>query len=251
MKLLIQVSILLFVLTLTGCASQTERAGVDNKKASIANTELGGAYLLRGEYKVALSKLKKAVKYDDSNANAHHYIADLYRRIGKNDLAREHFAKALELMPEDTAIKNNYGIFLCSTGSYAKGLKLFNAALEDPLYSDKAQAYENMGLCAEKQGNIKEAEKNYLTALKYNSKMPSALLGMAQIEFDKNKNKSAAFYLEQHNKVTRYTPQSLWLGVLIERKSGRKGQSGSYALLLKSKFPDSKEASYLKKLNIR
>lgn len=251
MKLLFRFLVLMFVLTITGCTSQTERVGVDYKKASIANTELGGAYLSRGEYKVAMSKLKKAIKYDDTNADAHHYIADLYRRIGENEQAAEHFDRALKLKPNDTAIKNNYGIFLCSTGAYEKGLMLFNAALEDPLYSDKAQAYENMGLCSEKHGNIKDAEKHYLTALKYNSKMPSALLGMAQIEFDKNKIKSAAFYLEQHNKVTRYTPQSLWLGVLIERKSGRKGQSGSYALLLKSKFPDSKEASYLKKLKIR
>lgn len=251
MKLLFQIAGLIFVLVLAGCASKTERAGVDNKKASIATTELGVAYLARGEYKVAMKKLKKAVQYDDSNAEAHHYIADLYRRIGKNILAEEHFAKALKLMPEDTAIKNNYGIFLCSTGSYDKGLKLFNAVLNDPLYSDKAQAYENMGLCSEKQGNIKAAEKNYLLALKYNIKMPSALLGLAQIEFDKNNNKSALFYLEQHNKVARYTPQSLWLGVLIERKNGRKGKSGRYVLLLKSQFPDSKETSYLKKLKIR
>jgi len=250
-RLVLRTAGLIFILVLSGCAAKTERVGVDNKKASVANTELGGAYLSRGEYKVAMTKLKKAIKYDDKNADAHHYIAELYRRIGKNDLAGEHFSKALELKPEDSSIKNNYGIFLCSTGSYDKGLKLFNTVLEDPLYTDKAQAYENMGLCSEKQGNIRNAEKNYLAALKYNSKMPSALLGMAQIEFDKNKVKSAAFYLEQHNKVTRYTPQSLWLGVLIERKYGRKGQSGSYALLLKSKFPDSKEASYLKKLKIR
>lgn len=249
MKLLFQVTALLFVMTLTGCATRT--VGVDDKKVSAANTELGVAYLARGQYKSAMLKLKKAVEYDDSNADAHHYIAELYRRLGQDELAGKYFEKAIDLKPNDTAIKNNYGIYLCSTGSYEKGLMLFSEVLEDPLYSEKAQAYENMGLCSEKQGNIKAAEENYLAALKYNSKMPSALLGMAKIAFDKNKIKAASFYLEQHNKVASDTPQSLWLGVLIERKNGRKGLSGSYALLLKSKFPDSKEASYLKKLKIR
>ena len=251
MKSLFQITGLLIFLLLTGCASQTERSGVDRKKASVANAELGVAYLSRGQYKVAMSKLKKAVDFDDENANAHHYIAVLHQILEQNNLASKHFKIALELTPDDSAIKNNYGVFLCKVESFDEGLKLLKLVLADPLYSNKAQAYENMGLCAEKQGNIKAAEKHYLTALKYNTRLPSALLGLAKIEFDKKNIKAAAFYFEKHNKITKHTAQSLWLGVLLERKRGNKGQSGSYAVLLKGRFPDSKEATYLKKLKIR
>jgi type IV pilus assembly protein PilF len=251
MRSLLQIAGLVFILLSAGCASQSDRAGVNNEAASIANAELGVAYLSSGQHKVAMFKLKKALEYDDKNANAHHYIAELYRRLGQNELAAEHFKTALELMPEDSSIKNNYGVFLCGTGSFEQGLKLLTEVLADPLYSDKAQAYENMGLCAEKQGNVKIAEQHFLTALKLNSKLPGALLGMAKIEFDNQKIKSAAFYFEQYNKVSEHTAQSLWLGVLIERKNGHKDQSGSYAILLKNKFPDSNEAKFLKKLKIR
>ena len=251
MRLMVQIVGLMFILFIAGCSSTSERSDVNRKTASVANSELGVAYLSRGQYKVAMVKLKKAIDFDEENSNAHHYIAELYRRLEQNDLAAEHFNIALKLKPNDSSIKNNYGIFLCGTGSFDEGLKVLNTVLADPLYIDKAQAYENMGLCAEKQGNVQAAEQYFLTALKFNSQLRGALLGLATIEFDKNNLKSASLYFEQHNKISQHTPQSLWLGVLIEREKGRKGQSGSYAILLKNRFPDSKEAKFLKKLKIR
>ena len=251
MRTMFRVVGLLFLLVVSGCATKTERVGIDSKKASVANTQLGVAYLGQGKHKVAMSKLKKALKFDDENVNAHHYIAELYRRLKQNDLANEHFKIALELDENDSAIKNNYGIFLCGTGSYEEGLVLLNKALADPLYSDKGQVYENMGLCAENQGNILVAEKYYNTALMFNKKSPAALLGLAQIAFDKKAIKAAAAYLKKHNEVARYTPQSLWLEILIARSKGYKGRAGSFAIKLKQYFPDSKEAKLLKKLKLR
>ena len=176
---------LMFFLTASGCASKIERVGFDAKKASIANTELGIAYLAQGKYNVSMIKFKKALGYDDENIKANHYIADLYRRLEQNDLAEQHFHKAMELDGNDSSIKNNYAIFLCGTKSVDKGLELLNKVLLDPLYADKGQVYENMGLCVEKQGNIQYTEKYFKTALKFNSNLPAALLGMAQISFDK------------------------------------------------------------------
>jgi len=251
MKLLFKITGLFAVLILTGCSSTTELAGVDSKKASAANAELGVAYLSRGNYEVAMNKLKKALSYDDDNADAHHYIAELYRRLEQNDLANEHFKEAIDLNEEDSSVKNNYGIFLCGIEKYKEGLALFNQVLLDPLYSDKGKAYENMGLCTQKQGNLKKSEQYFISALKFNANLPGALLGMAQLAFDQGKIDTASTYLNRHNKISRHSPQSLWLGVLIERKKGRSGRSGSYAVLLKGRFPDSKEAKWLKKLKIR
>ena len=251
MRTMFHVTGLLFLLIISGCASKIEREGVDHKRASVANTDLGVAYLAQGKYKIAMEKLKKGLAFDDENVDAHHYIADLYRRLEQNDLASKHFKIALELNDNDSAIKNNYGIFLCSTGSYTEGLNLFNKVLVDPLYSNKGRVYENMGLCAEKQGNILNAEKYFETALKFNKKSPSALLGLAQIVFDKRKINAATDYLNRHNKVARPSAQSLWLGLLIARKKGLKGKAGSMALKLKSYFPDSKEVKLLEKLKLR
>lgn len=239
------------VLAVSGCASKTERAGIDVEKASIAYTELGVAYLAQGKFSVAMAKLKKALKYDDENIKANHYIADLYRRLEQNDLAEEHFQKAMELDDNDSGIQNNYAIFLCGINSVDKGLELLNEVLLDPLYADKGQVYENMGLCTEKKGNIRITEEYYKTALKFNSKLPAALLGMAQISFDKNNIAAASNYLARHNKVNRSTSQSLWLELLISRKRGLKGEVGSLAAKLKQFFPNSREVKLLKKLKLR
>ncbi len=251
MRTVFHVTGLLLLLIVSGCTVQTQRAGIDPIKVSIANAELGVAYLQKGRYKVAMEKLKKAIEYDDDNANAHHYIAELYRRLDQNDLADEHFNTALELDENNSSIKNNYGIFLCSTGSYEKGIVLLNKVLLDPLYSNKGQAYENMGLCAEKRGNILNSKNYYEAALKFNRNLPSALLGLAQIAFDNQNVNTASEYLNRHNKISRETAQSLWLGILIARKKGLKGRAGSMAIKLKQYFPDSEEAKYLKKLKIR
>lgn len=251
MRTVFHVTGLLFLLIVSGCAAKTERFGVDYKKASVANAELGVAYLARGKYKIAMNKLKKALQFDDGNANAHHYIAELYRRLEQNNLAREHFRKAMKLDDEDSAIKNNYAIFLCGSGSYKKGMALLNKVLLDPLYSNKGQAYENMGLCTEKGGNIYQTEKLFSTALKFDKNLPAALLGLAQISFDKQKVSVASSYLERHKKLARPSSQSLWLELLISRKKGLKGQAGSLALKLKQFFPESREAALLKKLKIR
>lgn len=251
MRITFHVTGLLFALIVSGCSMTTQREGVDNKKAAVANTELGVAYLSRGQYQTAMDKLKKALEYDDDNADAHHYIADLYRRLEQNDLAAKHFNQALDLDKDNSSLKNNYAIFLCGTGSYEKGIQYLNEVLLDPLYRDKGQAYENMGLCAGKQGNIRNAEEYYISALKFNMNSPSALLGLAQIAFDKRNIKAASDYLNRHNKISRPTAQSLWLGILIARKQGLKGKAGSMAIKLKSYFPDSKEAKYLEKLKIR
>jgi len=251
MRMMFRLTGLLLLLVVSGCASKVEKAGVDYKKAAIANAELGVAYLAQGKYKVAMNKLKKALRFDDENVSANHYIAELYRRLEQNDLANQYFEKALDLDDNDSSIKNNYGIFLCGTGSYEKGLKLFNRVLADPLYANKGQVYENMGLCAEKQGNIRYSEKYFETALKFNKRLPAALLGMAQISFDKRNIKNASEYLKRHNKVAQLTAESLWLELLIARKKGYKGRAGSMALKLKRYFPDSKEATLLKKLKIR
>lgn len=252
MRSLFHVTGLAVLLLLVGCAAKTERVGFDAEKASVANAELGVAYLKQGKYKVAMTKLKKAIAYDEDNTNANHYIAILYGRLEQNDLADKHFKTAIRLDEEDSAIKNNYGIFLCGMGSYEKGLKLFQDALLDPLYRDKGQAYENMGLCAEKQGNILKAENSFEEALKHNPNLPAALLGLAQNAFDRQNIKKASFYLARHNKIVKNkTAQSLWLDILIARKTGNKGKAGSLAIKLRNAFPDSKEAGFLKKLKIR
>jgi len=242
---------LIGLFVLSGCTPVPVRDGVDNSKASDANASLGVAYMMKGNYEVAMRKLKKAIQYNEDNPDAHHYIAELYNRIDENKLAEKHFEIALDLAPQDSSIKNNYGIFLCGQKKVKEGVELFENVLNDPLYKNKGKAYENMGVCTLSSGNIFQAKNYFQQALTINKNLPTSLLSMAQIEFDKQHINLAAQYLSRFNKNSTHTAQSLWLGYLIERKLGNKNRTASYSVLLKGKFPDSKEAKLLEKLQSR
>ncbi|MEE9575548.1 MAG: type IV pilus biogenesis/stability protein PilW, partial [Gammaproteobacteria bacterium] len=56
---------------------------------------------------------------------------------------------------------------------------------------------------------------------------------------------SARAYLQRYLEISAHTARSLWLGINIETELGDKDALSSYELLLKNKFPTSKEAGLL------
>lgn len=237
--------LILFSLMLGACQSQTQ---LNSERASSINANLGLRYMQSGDNKSAMAKFEKALQQNEENANAHHYLAELYRRLDVSEKASVHYLRALELAPKDSSVKNNYGAFLCSKGTIDTAYKLFEQVLQDPLYANKGQVYENKALCAQLVGNIKLAQENYLLAIKFNPNMGRSLLALAQIEFDSGNRDQAYKYFNQFTQVSRHTPQSLWLGILLERGRNNRDRVASFSTLLKGLYPDSKEAELLKKL---
>jgi len=236
------------MLFVAGCTTTTDREKQDSNDASGYNAQLGLAYINQGRYDLAMAKLKKAIEQDPDNAFAQHYIAELYRRLGEFDEADTHFKKALDLAPDNAPLMNNYGVYLCDDKKYKKAYRYFNKVLDDPLYPAKGSVYENIGLCAQTEGNIKMAEENLRFALRLNPQAPKSLLSMAQISFDQQKYGASRKYFYDYLENARHSPASLWLGILLESRSGNKNRVASYVVLLKGKYPDSEEAALLKKM---
>ncbi len=238
---------LLVLALLAGCsAAQEEQAQL--KTASEYNTELGLAYLRQGRDQAAMDKLKKAIEQDPKNANAHHYLAVLYQKLGEEKKADREYWSALQYAPEDPNLLNNYGAFLCGRGQYDKAIALFRKVLKDPLYPAKAAVYENIGLCAQAKGDIETAEQYLLKTLRANPRAAKSLLALGQIRFDQGDLAAAQQYLYDYLAIARHNAESLWLGVLLAAKAGNRDRVASYALLLKAKFPDSPQAEKLRKL---
>jgi type IV pilus assembly protein PilF len=233
------------------CSSETVLPHDRRERASHLNAQLGAAYMKQGRYDVALDKLQKALEFDKNNGKAHHYLAELYRRLGKEDKAKEHYERAFELIPNDSALLNNYGVYLCYNGKYDEADQYFNKVLNDPLYAHKAQVHENMGICAQRKGNLQEAEGQFRKALGLNAKLPTSLLQMAKLTFDQGQTKNANNYYQHYLQLAPQTPESLWLGILLEMENGDKNKVASYSVLLRNKYPNSKEAGLLKKLENR
>lgn len=246
MKKFLAVLVLGLSMAVTGCQTRDDgSSGGKNTRAAKINTELGKAYLREGNYKSSLVKLKRAINQDPGYAPAHGVIAVLYERLGQVDKAEEHFKQALKLEPGHARIRNNYGAMLCRAGKFAEAEKQFLKSVADPLYRRKEYAYTNAGLCALTARNTVKAEKFFRAALRFNPRFFLALYNMAKLNYEQGYYLPARAFLQRYLQVARQSPPILWLGYRIEKKLGNKNAVASYALLLRSKYPGSRETKLL------
>ena len=243
--------VVVVMLLSSACTTEVVRPGANLKKAAEANAKLGVGYMRQGNYELAMAKLKKALKFDEENPRAHHYMAELHRRLGENEKAEHHYKKAIEFDPKDTDIQNNYGVFLCELGRYKTADKHFRKVLENPLYTTRSKVYENIGLCAKRKGDLKKAERNFHKALVMDSRLAKSLLEMAQLSYDRGNTDAAYDYYQRYLRVSKQNAQSLWVGVLLEKQRGNTTKAASYALLLRKRYPQSKEAQLAARLKIK
>lgn len=238
--------LLIVALLVVGCATTgTPEQQTPDEKAARVNTQLGAAYLRQSRFEQALARLNKAVRQDPNYAEAHSVLAVLYDRLGKHDEAREHYQTSVELAPQDSALRNNYGQFLCERGEIEAAEQQLKLAGDNPLYRTPELPLTNAGLCLQRAGRVKEAESYLLQALRANPRFAPALIRMAQLRQEAGEALSARGFYQRYLAVAPQTAESLWLGIQIERALGDKDAVGTYSLLLKGKFPDSEEARKL------
>jgi len=150
----------------------------------------------------------------------------------------------VELDPMDSYARNAYAVFLCRKGEVDTALKHFDAAVDNPLYPQPEVALANAGQCARSKDSVL-AERYLRTALRRNAQFAPALFQMARISFENSNALSARGYLQRYLAVAKHTPQTLWLGIQVERELGDRDAVASYSLLLQGQFPDSEEARLL------
>jgi type IV pilus assembly protein PilF len=244
------------LLTVTGCATSGSTGNsptISQQQASIdrpdtlaeTNVKLGIGYLQQGQKELALSRLQRALQLDPNLPSAHNAIAILYDQLGEEGLAAQHYQRAVSLDPQDSRAHNNYGRFLCNRNEYAAAEEQFLLAVKNPFYETPDLAYENAGLCALRVPDLPKGEEYFRTALKLNPKLPSSLYQMASIHFNRSDYLPARAYLQRYENVAKPTAATLWLGIRIERVLGDKNAEASYAVALRSNFPDSEEARKL------
>jgi type IV pilus assembly protein PilF len=246
MSIMARATTILVVLLTVGCATDAQRQDEDRSDSPAnINVKLGVGYMQQGDYALALSKLRRALEQNPDSVGAHNAIALLYSRLGETDAAEQHFQDALRLSPDDTGTLNNYGVFLCEHNKPEKSEPYFLRAVKDPVYPGRAEAYENLGLCAERIPDLAKAEGYFRKALELRPTLGKSLLEMARMTYEAGEYLRARAYLQRYSEVAPHSPQSLWLGIRIERELGDKDAQASYAMLLRGKFPTSDEAQKL------
>jgi type IV pilus assembly protein PilF len=253
----IAVTVLISMFGLAGCQQGVVRPDGDDQTGSLGTApkkgsgdvyvKLAVAYMQRDQLGVALQNVKKAISIDPNNGEGHNVMAIIYSRLGESSLAERHFKRSKELEPKNPYTLNAYGSFLCGKKRYKEADEQFNAAMKNPLYTTPEVALTNAGICAKRAKDTDKAEAYLRRALQYNGRFPLALFQMAQLSYDSGDSTAAKVFLNRYHEVAKYTSQSLWLAIQIERKLGNKSAEASYSMQLRGSFPDSTEVQLLRK----
>jgi len=205
------------------------------------HTELGAGYFERGQMDVALEELDKAVQLDPNNARTYNIYGLVYGMLGENPKAEQSFQRALQLAPQDSEIRQNWGWYLCMHGRARESIPEFEAAVRNPLYRNPEVALINAGRCSASFGDVRAAEAYYRRAIQASPNNPTATYGLALLAYKEARLADARGWMKPVMLQTNPPPEALFLGMCIERKLNDRTAELSYASQLRNRYPNSAE----------
>ena len=213
----------------------------DAQAAAKIHVELGTAYFQAQRFGVALDEARLAQSIDPTYAPTYHLLGQVYMFLEDPASARRNFEQAARLAPGDPEINNSYGWFLCAMGEEKRGLERLETVVRNPYYRTPTRPYTNAGLCHLRLGDDASAEAQFLRGAQADPKNALARYHLAAIAYRRGAFDTARHYLAEVHELADPTPDSLWLGVRIERKAGNRDNEQAYAAQLRSRFPTSRE----------
>jgi len=214
--------------------------------AARLNAQLAVAYLKQNDVVTAKEKIDKALTQNAKDPAVQMSAGLVYERLEQADKADRFFAEALRLEPHDPDMINNYAVFQCRRGHFAKGQKLFEQAAHSPSYSTPEVAYANAGVCARSAKNLPQAEELFRKALAARPDYPDALLQLADLTFERGAGLASRGLLDRYFSVAAPTAEALFLAVKVERSLGDAQAADRYRSQLQKEFPDSEQARQLR-----
>lgn len=214
------------------------KPAVNKARAAETNVALGQKYMQDGNYEVAMDKLKHAIELDPKSVDANTVLGALNERIGRAQIAGKFYRRATELAPDDGAVLNNYGTWLCGNGEPAQADAWFQKALADPFYKRPTTALANAGACARRAGAPDKAEDYYRRALQIQPDNAQVLMGLALLQYDNGDYLSARGFIQRREGAAPVNPGTLDLAARIEEQLGDHEAAMRYRARLNTEFPD-------------
>ena len=239
---------LVSTLLLTGCSGMSSSSSLSgSRQASVESySQLGIRYLQAGDTVSAKSSLQRALEIDGDYAPALNGLGLVFQAEQEPALAEEYFKKAVSADPNSAMVHNNYGAFLYSQRRYEEACTELSRATEDPFYPQRAQAFENLGLCYRLINNDSAAEFVLNRALTLSPDRPLSMVELADIRLDKGDFRTSAELFNRFRDLVdagrvEHSSKSLWVGIRLARQQGSASRAVTYALLLKNQYPNSEE----------
>ena len=230
-------------LIIVGCVSSSQTgidsADFDAEGAAKTRMSLGLTYLQNNNYAQAKRNLDKAIEFDPRSADVQYAMAYYYQLVGENQRAEEYYETALNIEPNNGDIANSYGAFKCQNSQYDEAKTYFLRAIDNRSYSNAAQTYENLALCAQSQNNIPDAIAYFESALKHQPARAKTLFLLSELYLATEQWEKAKSTLRRYERVAKVSPDSLWLAYEIAVGQRDAATAKGYGDMLLSLFPNS------------
>ena len=239
----LKIGFLSAIIFTSGCVSNSQSGlyggNFDHEEAAKTRMSLGLTYLQNNNYTQAKKNLDKALEFNPRSAEVQFAMAYYYQLVGDNLRAEEYYETAIDLAPNNGDIANSYGAFKCQNGEYEKAKAYFFDAINNRLYANAAQTYENLALCAQSQGKLDEAIGYFQDALKHQPARGKSLFLLSELYTGSEQWELAESTLRKYERVAKVTPDSLWLAYEIAKGKGDLETAKGYGEMMMSLFPES------------
>lgn len=239
----LKIGFLSAIIFTSGCVSNSQSGlyggNFDHEEAAKTRMSLGLTYLQNNNYTQAKKNLDKALEFNPRSADVQFAMAYYYQLVGDNLRAEEYYETAIDLAPNNGDIANSYGAFKCQNGEYEKAKAYFFDAINNRLYANAAQTYENLALCAQSQGKLDEAIGYFQDALKHQPARGKSLFLLSELYTVSEQWELAESTLRKYERVAKVTPDSLWLAYEIAKGRGDLETAKGYGEMMMLLFPES------------
>ena len=129
-----------------------------NKKDARYHYDLAYGYYVKGHKgHLALREVTISLQMNEEDADAQQLAGLIYLGRKRYLTAIKHFKAALKIRPNFYFASNNLGVTYLSLERWDDAIKIFEALVENGLYTQVGHAYNNLGWARYKKGELREA----------------------------------------------------------------------------------------------
>ena len=191
MSLIMGRILMLFLLatccTAVACSSAEVERQQRTEKADF-HYRLANGYFHSNSIDLAIRELITALDIDATHPDSRYLYGFLLFGRKRYEEAAEHFRKALQAQPDFYAARNILGATYIELERYFDAIATLEPLVREPRYTTPYHAYNNLGLAYLKQGDLRQADKNFRMAVFVNPKFCQGyrnlgILSMAQRDY--------------------------------------------------------------------
>ncbi len=199
-----------------GCSSAEVELQKLTEKADF-HYRLANGYFHSGSVDLAIRELIAALEVQPMHADSRYLYGFILFGRKRYEEASEHFRKALQAKPDFYAARNILGATYIEMERYFDAIAVLEVLTREPRYTTPYHAYNNLGLAYLRQGDLKQAEKNFRMAVFVNPKFCQGYRNLGTVSMAQRDYAGAVEHMtEAVSRCPRYAELHLQFGEALE-----------------------------------